>query len=345
MLAAPGRLHADDPDAGVPLAPASCATPASSPPPPTGTTTTSGARPSWARRSRRRRCPGPAIVRRSSNAGTTVAPVRGGVLRRRPRPPRRRCRRSTTSSTASPPSAAIRSRFCRGRGARARAPGRGCRAAGRRSATPWPWLPALAHTAPAARSAGVELGQQVVGAAQLVGAADLQVLPLEPDVRAGARPTAARCAAAGWSWPRPQPRGRGVDVLGEGHAPDSPPLGTRRRVPGSVDVLLPVGGDPPGRAGHRLVERAVGRRGQLGPADRLVGRGSPRTSPRRARSSARSGARCCGSARSRAGRARCRSSPRGRTAAHRRRCTHQPPAAVALGAAGPARGRRGIDLH
>ena len=45
-------------------------------------------------------------------------------------------------------------------------------------ATPWAWLPALAHTTPAARASWPEPGDEVVGAADLVGAHHLEVLAL-----------------------------------------------------------------------------------------------------------------------------------------------------------------------
>ena len=45
-------------------------------------------------------------------------------------------------------------------------------------ATPWAWLPALAHTTPAASALGGQAGDEVVGAADLVGADRLEVLAL-----------------------------------------------------------------------------------------------------------------------------------------------------------------------
>ena len=131
-------------------------------------TPTVPARP-WSRVSRTRAPRSPRTTPRTRRGGR-------GARRRSRRPPRARpCPRRGPRSA--PASAAASSP--------ARAPARASPVAGRRSATPCPWLPALAHTAPAARSAAASSADRSVRPPQLVRAPHLQVLPLHPDVRAG----------------------------------------------------------------------------------------------------------------------------------------------------------------
>ena len=95
----------------------------------------------------------------------------------------------------------------------------------------------------------------------------------------------------------------------------------------SVHLAAPVGRHPLPRAGHGLVDRMVLRVGQLRTVVVVLAPRSPRTSSRPARSSGRSGARrgpacllaCCDGEESQ--------QPMWPHCAHRRRCTHQPPAA------------------
>ena len=214
-------------------------TPASSPPPPTGTTTTSG-RPAElvqdldadralaGDRARGRRTPAPPSRRCARRTRRPRRPRRRTCRRRRrARPRRRRAPRSARASAAGSCAARARGRGSRARGRRRRRPGRGCR----RSRTP--------RRPPARRP---ELGEQVVGAAQLVRAPDLQVLALEPHL--GPRGADNRGLGSRGVTPRdPVEAGRRCRALvGEGrHTPILPRPGPTPRI-GECD-RTPIGVD------------------------------------------------------------------------------------------------------
>ena len=193
---------------------------------------------------------------------------------------------------------------------------------------PWPWLPALAQTAPAARSAASRPRDQVVRAAQLVGAADLQVLALEPDPRAGGVRQPFAGLQRGGDGDARELRRRALDECGQVHAPDDPRCGRRRQAVRGLSgcgCCQSAGTRPAGPGTGWSSGRWVGA-ASSGPVSAVPAR-SPRTSPRRARSSARRDGRT---------RAACAvacwageesQQPTWPHCAHRRRCTHQPPAA------------------
>ena len=124
--------------------------------------------------------PWPAMVAGWSKVGTTVAPVSAAVCGRAAARASSKLSPAKCRSTRSPASARMRATFWRGvRTGRNTAP----RTPRWRQlhATPWAWLPALAHTTPAASDVGREAGDEVVGAADLVGPDRLEVLALEVD--------------------------------------------------------------------------------------------------------------------------------------------------------------------
>ena len=125
------------------------AIPAIRPPPPTGTTTVSNGS-GHCSCSSIEIVPWPAIVRGSSNGWASTAPV-ASLAASAAAPASSYVAPPTTSSIHSPPMDWIRSRFWRGV-----AEGTNTRPwmprAEQLSATPWAWLPALAHTTPRRRS-------------------------------------------------------------------------------------------------------------------------------------------------------------------------------------------------
>ena len=102
----------------------------------------------------------------------------------------------------------------------------------------------------------VEARDQVVGAAQLVGAADLQVLALEPDPRAGGvRQPFARLQRGGDGDAR-ELRRRALDECGQVHAPDDPRCG--RAAGGGVSGCAAASRRGPARPGRAPAGRAGG---------------------------------------------------------------------------------------